>query len=532
MTSRCSPFAVSTALLPAAPTSPGDTSPHVHATSTAPVGSDDQDVLIRVGHVSKRYHLWDSPTARLRFSLLSQVHRSLRGLFGRESDLVARIGAQRDAVSRDFFALEDVSFEVRRGESVGIIGRNGSGKSTLLQIIVGTLRPTEGHVTVRGRVAALLELGSGFNPEFTGRENVFLNAAVLGLTRAETEARFDGIAGFADIGRFLDQPVKTYSSGMMVRLAFAVQAAIEPDLFIVDEALAVGDIYFQNKCAALLRERLDAGMTLLLVSHDPTSIRSLCRRGLVLNQGRAVFFGPSEEAVAVYHAVHSGARSRADDEGEDDDPTSRPAADTNGRAMTLDAMLGAGIGVEGEESAEKTLERVFAAVPRGLGTIQDEIGDGDLRITGCAVFDQAGRRGETFQAGESLRVGFSFEPTRDFAAGELVGSFQVRDRFNNVVGAGNTQHRRQVLPALAAGRRYALLLRLAGRLGSGAYLLDFGLGQNPDHAGNPEHYHHRIGGIAAFHLGWHGEPVLFQGTCDLGGEFSAVRSVGERPENS
>jgi lipopolysaccharide transport system ATP-binding protein len=189
------------------------------------------DIAVSVHNVNKRYLLYDRPQDRLKQSLFWRFGKS----YGRE-----------------FWALRDISFEIRRGEALGIIGRNGAGKSTLLQIIAGTLQPTSGVVHVSGRVAALLELGSGFNLEFTGRENVYLNGAILGFSRGEMEQRFDEIAAFADIGDFMDQPVKLYSSGMFVRLAFAVQACVEPDVLIVDEALAVGDVVFHQKCYARL----------------------------------------------------------------------------------------------------------------------------------------------------------------------------------------------------------------------------------------------------------------------------------------
>jgi len=190
--------------------------------------------------------------------------------------------------------------ELERGESVGIVGKNGSGKSTLLQIVTGVLSPTEGRVETRGRIAALLELGSGFNHEFTGRENVFLNGALLGFSQAEIEARFDEIAGFADIGEFIDHPVKTYSSGMFVRLAFAVQVQLEPDILIVDEALAVGDALFQKRCYQRLERFLDNGGTLLFVSHDQEVVRTLTSRSLLLDGGHCRSIGPSSEIILEY----------------------------------------------------------------------------------------------------------------------------------------------------------------------------------------------------------------------------------------
>ncbi len=254
------------------------------------------DPVISVENVSKAYRIWENPSARLTAPLLETTAAALRGV-------PARWLKDKAAKSyRDFWALKDVSFELRRGESIGIIGRNGSGKSTLLQIIAGTLQPTEGTVKVNGRVAALLELGSGFNPEFTGRENVHLNGAVLGLSRSEVEAKFAEVTAFADIGDFIDQPVKTYSSGMMIRLAFAVAVTVEPDILIVDEALSVGDVFFQQKCFKRVREMLSSGVSLLFVSHDTGAVQNLCDRAILLGQGKPIFSGPPEEAVSRYFA--------------------------------------------------------------------------------------------------------------------------------------------------------------------------------------------------------------------------------------
>jgi lipopolysaccharide transport system ATP-binding protein len=202
--------------------------------------------------------------------------------------------------AEEFWALKDINLDVSKGDTLGIIGQNGSGKSTLLQIIAKTLTPTTGEVEVEGRISALLELGSGFNPEFTGRENVFFNAQLLGLTAEEIENRFDSIAAFADIGDFLNLPVKTYSSGMFVRLAFAVAVSVEPDILIVDEALAVGDIYFQQKCFDRLMQLREKGTTLLFVSHDMTSIYRLCNRAILMNSGMATLLGETRKVIELY----------------------------------------------------------------------------------------------------------------------------------------------------------------------------------------------------------------------------------------
>lgn len=257
------------------------------------------DFAVKVNAVSKAYAIWASPSARL--------HGPILGRLGQLPFLPAGVRTQCQRLShesfRRFYALKDVSLEIRKGESIGIIGRNGSGKSTLLQIIAGTLQPTEGDVAVQGRVGALLELGSGFNPEFTGRENVYLNASILGLDRAETDARFAEIAAFADIGDFIEQPVKIYSSGMVVRLAFAVAACIEPEVLIVDEALSVGDERFQRKCFARLEAIKERGGTLLFVSHGVSAVVQLCDRVFLLEHGELLLTGRPKFVVSRYHRL-------------------------------------------------------------------------------------------------------------------------------------------------------------------------------------------------------------------------------------
>lgn len=201
-----------------------------------------------------------------------------------------------------FWALQDINLEIFKGETLGIVGRNGAGKSTLLQLITKTLTPTTGEIGVHGRISALLELGSGFNPEFTGRQNVFFNGRILGLTQAEIAAKFDEITAFANIGDFIDQPVKTYSSGMFVRLAFAVAVNTNPDILIVDEALAVGDIFFQQKCFDRLRQMKESGVTLLFVSHDSGAVCKLCHRAILIENGRIVLDALPRQVVDLYQA--------------------------------------------------------------------------------------------------------------------------------------------------------------------------------------------------------------------------------------
>ena len=256
----------------------------------------NEAIAISIKQVGKAYRIWDTPLDRLHAPLME----TMAGLLPAKAALAQSLRSKAESKYHDFWALKDVDFEVRKGESIGIIGRNGSGKSTLLQIIAGTLQPTTGSVTVNGRVAALLELGSGFNPEFTGRENVYLNGAVLGLSRADVDNRFESIPAFADIGDFIDQPVKTYSSGMLMRLAFAVQVQVEPDILIVDEAIAVGDILFQKRCFEKMQEMRTRGTTILLVSHELESVRTITERALLLKGGNLRAIGSSAEIILEY----------------------------------------------------------------------------------------------------------------------------------------------------------------------------------------------------------------------------------------
>jgi lipopolysaccharide transport system ATP-binding protein len=260
-----------------------------------------EEIVIDVRNLSKRYEIYNTPRDRLKQLVLPRLCRAAN-----RAGVAFRISKHRQSAQyfREFWALQDVSFQVRRGETLGIIGRNGSGKSTLLQILAGTLAPTNGEANVSGRIAALLELGSGFNPEFTGRENVFLSGRILGLNRKEVEARYDQIIEFADIGEFIDQPVKTYSSGMFVRLAFAVQAHIDASIVIIDEALAVGDIFFRQKCYARLEQLRRSGSAILLVTHAMTEVEQFCDRALLLEQGVQKFFGASTEATKRYYLQH------------------------------------------------------------------------------------------------------------------------------------------------------------------------------------------------------------------------------------
>jgi lipopolysaccharide transport system ATP-binding protein len=241
---------------------------------------------ISIENISKCYHIYDKPQDRLKQAFIPKIQRLT--------------GSKERRYFREFWAVKNVSFEIKKGQTVGIIGKNGSGKSTLLQMICGTLTPTQGMVRTQGRLAALLELGSGFNADFSGRDNVFMNAALLGLERHEIENRFDDIVAFADIGSFIDEPVKTYSSGMMVRLAFAVQSQVDPEILIVDEALAVGDARFQAKCFDRLKKLKDQGTSILLVTHSSEQIVTHCDCAILLHEGQVIAEGEPKTVTNKY----------------------------------------------------------------------------------------------------------------------------------------------------------------------------------------------------------------------------------------
>lgn len=312
------------------------------------------DAVIRVEHLSKCYQIYEQPRDRLKQFVLPRIQRAF--------------GMTEKGYFREFWALRDVSFEVKKGETVGIIGRNGSGKSTLLQLICGTLSPSSGTIETKGRIAALLELGSGFNPEFTGRENVFMNAAILGLSRQETEAKFEQIAAFADIGDFIERPVKTYSSGMLVRLAFSVAINIDPEILIVDEALSVGDELFQRKCFARIEAIRELGATIIFVSHAAAQVVELCDRAILVDAGEKLLDGLPKYVVGRYQRL-----LYADDQ----------------RRQEIRRQ----IGNENElpaESAPLAYEEVTDQTTRQRLVQQDEYFDPDLRPDTSIEFDARG----------------------------------------------------------------------------------------------------------------------------------------------
>ena len=356
------------------------------------------DISISVKGISKSFEIYAKP-----------VHRLWQMLF-----------AGRRCFYREFKALQNIDFDVRRGECVGIIGRNGAGKSTLLQIIAGTLRSSGGSCTLNGRVAALLELGSGFNPEFSGKDNVFLNAAVLGFSREQTEERYQEILDFADIGDFIDQPVKTYSSGMLVRLAFAVQVMLDPDVLIVDEALAVGDIFFQQKCFARLKKLTSSGTTILFVSHDIALVKSLCTRAVYLKDGKLAAFGPAADVCDMYY-----------------NDTTLPAADVSG-GKSCDSNTGMPPLFRIDQEMEKR--------------ITERSGSYAVKVTAFDFYDMRGRRIADCFVGDRIKLVISFTAQRDIPAGAQIGVLCRNERGYDVFTT-NLVNFNLFLPSLEAANK-------------------------------------------------------------------------------
>ena len=437
------------------------------------------DAIIHVQNLSKAYRIWQCPSARLKTPALEAA----AGLLPRSSGLRQALAKRAGEGFRDFYALREVSFEIRRGEATGIIGRNGSGKSTLLQLLAGTLTPTSGSLAVRGRVSALLELGSGFNPDFTGRENVFLNGAILGLSRCEMTEKFDEIAAFADIGEFLDQPVKTYSSGMMVRLAFAVAVSVQPDILIIDEALSVGDVFFTQKCFQRIREIVHRGATLIFVSHDMGAVQNLCDRALLLNAGRLVYDGAPEDCVSRYFNLHQPRRTSVHTAGENSPPVD---------AATRAAVLAANI----------------------LPNAKSRHGDRGLEIVAAAVCDGQGNATWEFELMHRATIRVLFRANRPIGL-PAVG-LQLHDRMGTLVFAGGTPQLRFPLPALSSGEEIILDFRIALTIQPGIYTLSLDAAEYDETDPNLGMFYDRVGGLGPLTVAHHAPGALpFYGVAQL-----------------
>lgn len=370
------------------------------------------EIAIKVESLSKSYAVYSRPKDRL----LQMLFRSKKQFY------------------TEFKAVQTLSFEIKKGETVGIIGRNGSGKSTLLQMICGTLNPTAGTVTTNGRIAALLELGSGFNPEFTGRENVYLNAAVFGLTPEETNRRFGDIVAFADIGDFIEQPVKTYSSGMLVRLAFGVIANIDADILIIDEALSVGDAFFTQKCMRYLRNFMRTG-TVLFVSHDMSAVVNLCNRALLLENGCLSSSGTPEQ-VAKQYLAKLYAKDQAIDVAKEPDslPSSSARPDEEEYRDFRDTLLNS-----------STLRNEIEVFRFTYGEEAD-FGAGGATILSVKILDQQRNPLSWVLGGKDVILEIRCKATKEIS-GCIVG-FHFKDRLGQVIFSDNTYLQYQLDPPI------------------------------------------------------------------------------------
>ena len=372
--------------------------------------------VIQVEHLSKMYKLYDKPSDRLKESL----------------------GLTRKKRYREHFALHDVNFQVREGECVGIIGTNGSGKSTILKIITGVLTPTEGEVKVNGRISALLELGAGFNMEYSGLENVYLNGTMIGFSKEEIDARLDDILAFADIGDFIHQPVKMYSSGMFVRLAFAVAINIDPEILIVDEALSVGDVFFQAKCYHKFEEFKEQGKTILFVSHDLSSIVKYCDRVVLLNKGQMLDEGSPKEMVDMYKQllVHQ-------------DPVKQGEG---GQELT---------------AAEENWGTGFARNPDTL-----DYGEKQAEIVDYVVLDEKGRPSNNIEKGSTFSIKMKVHFHENIQ--EPIMAYTFKNIQGTEITGTNTMYEKMSVEHPDAGRECVVTFTQKMDLQGGEYLLSFG----------------------------------------------------------
>ena len=402
------------------------------------------DMALRVEGVAKQYRIYAHPSDRLKETLT-------RGLLKRH---------------REFWALREISFEIERGTTTGIVGPNGSGKSTLLQIITGTLEPTHGSVSVNGRVAALLELGAGFNLEFTGLENIYMNAALMGFSRRETKARLSDIERFAEIGDFVHQPVKTYSSGMYVRLAFAVAVNTDPDILVVDEALSVGDTIFQHRCVRRIKEMQERGTTILFVSHEPTLVRALCSRAILLSGGQMIADGTPMEVLNRYQRVIMA----------------REEAYAGGAATGAGGELTDENGARENESAESDAagdspRHEKAQVASRPVQYSYRHGNGRAEVIGAELIDAAGEPVELIETGDAVAVRIRLLFHEDVP--DPVCGFMIRNRHGINVYGTNTEQRGQQLGAARRGDLLEVVFKFNCWLGQEHYFVSVAV-HSPD----------------------------------------------------
>jgi lipopolysaccharide transport system ATP-binding protein len=403
--------------------------------------SHSSELAIDVRNVSKCYQIYGKPSDRLKQALYPRVQRI--------------VGAPIGKYFREFWALRDVSLSVRPGEAVGIIGRNGSGKSTLLQLICGTLAPTAGEIETNGRIAALLELGSGFNPEFSGRENVYMNGAVLGLSEAEIAERYERIVEFSEIGDFIDQPVKTYSSGMYMRLAFAVQAHIDASIVIIDEALTVGDVFFRQKCYARLDKLREEGAAILLVSHSMPDIEQYCERAVLLDHGAMRFIGSSAEAAKHYYLLNQGGGGGL---------AAGPSYSSINPRSVAD-----------ETHTNRPPTEAFLDVSN-----KSQVSNGRARCTGVALLNADGVPSNSFRQGERASFYYEFAVDGDIGV-PICGMTITNERGIIVHGKNNLQYSAEVETTSTASRHVACYQEISLDLAIGEYTFQVGLAATSRH---------------------------------------------------
>ena len=455
---------------------------------------NSEELAISVKNVTKAYKIFDNPSQRL-----------LHHLFKIQN-------------GRDFIALDDVSFDVRKGESFGIIGRNGSGKSTMLQILAGIIKATSGEIEVNGRIAALLELGSGFDPECTGYENIYMNAAILGVSKEDIDAKVNQIIEFADIGDFVNQPVKTYSSGMFVRLAFAVAINVDADILLIDEALAVGDVFFRQKCYKKLNELKEEGKTIILVSHGMNEVEQFCDRVLLLNKSKTMMCGDSKEAVKKYYLLE-----------QQKDEKSIIAIQNNDQETK----------VQKESNAEEVFpnnwqlkERVFFDLLNAK-----EVSTGKVKLLCAGSFDKNGYAKVSFEQGEVCFFYYEIQLLETINL-PLVGLVFTNQKGIIVHGKDSIQMKTEIPDQVISGTILKCLQRVKLDLEVGEYTVEIGaatmlrsdydmrmyvsqeeINSNMErltnilNAGRIAVSERKIGAPAK---------ILFHGCCDLQGDISII----------
>lgn len=397
------------------------------------------DVAISVNHVSKVYKLYDNPMDRLKESL----------------------GLSRKKKYKEHYALNHVSFQVHKGETVGIIGTNGSGKSTILKIITGVLSPTGGEVSVNGRISALLELGAGFNGEYSGLENVYLNGSMIGFSREEIDAKLQSILDFADIGEFIHQPVKTYSSGMFVRLAFAVAINIDPEILIVDEALSVGDVFFQAKCYRKFEEFKEMGKTILFVSHDLSSIGKYCDRVVLLNKGEKLAEGGAKEMVNLYRRVLVNQYDDADlEEGAEN-------AEAGQDGQLTDGTAGENVSKKEHAGGGRAMKDSLNLNPKVL-----EYGSKLGEIVDFAIRDDTGMITNVIEKGKEFSVQMKVRFQAD--VNDPIFAFTLKDLKGTEITGTNTMYEHTPVKPQKAGDVREITFKQIMPLEAGEYMLCLG----------------------------------------------------------